>query len=184
MLELVGRHLCRRSVDLLFSPATHNSFQGYFSQHTKERANVWGSVEGCRADACVTERLWYWLHTLGGIKLSPSVSWNRCLREKWQTTYCSSSPDLFCLNPHPFFFSSFFTPASAACGVCCLGNSMTLDPAVEVLGWREGGACHPSLPRFSSGHRSMLCLIHDKPVCYADLADALFLGFAAMMCVG
>lgn len=73
---------------------------------------------------------------------------------------------------------SAITPASAPCGVCCLGNSMTLDPTVKVLGWEGVLSCHLSLPHFSSCHRGMLCLIHDEPVCYADLAEhphALFL---------
>lgn len=57
MLEFVWD---TRAEDQRIRCLRHNSFQGYFSQDTKEWANVSGSAEGCSSDNCEWgERLWY-----------------------------------------------------------------------------------------------------------------------------
>lgn len=113
----------------------------------------------------VRERLWYLLPSRGQIKLSPSLNWkywNRCLREKWQSSYCFNLPPSSALLLH-----------SADSGVWCLCYSMTLDPTVGVLKWAF------VLTAFVPSRQRMLCLIHARLLCWLRWASVCtFPGFA------
>ena len=73
-------------------------------------------------------------------------------------------------SPH---HPSAILPASAPGGVFCLANRMTLDPAVKMFGCGGGGGLsyHQTLAHISSCHQGVLCLIHDEPICFAELAE-------------
>lgn len=108
----------------------HNSFPGYFSQHTKEWANISDSVEGCSA---VQERDF---DIYSPVKVGSNCH-HFWAEDPKKDVWEENNRPLTALTPPPAT-----APASADCRVCCLGNSTTLDPA---LGW-EGVSCHYLLP--------------------------------------
>lgn len=137
-------------------------------KNTKECTNISGSVEG--HGAMQGRGIGIYSPSRSGIKLSPFLSWRSCegcLRGKWQPADSSKH------FPH-----SVTATESAYRRVCCLGNGMTLDPAVDVLGFL-GGRVGPDItcsPHLS--YHEVCCVI-----CHLHQAsESTFPDFTASMC--
>lgn len=150
-----ARRLCMRPVWVWFFASDTTVSQDRF-KNSKEWANISGSPEG--HGALQGRGIGIYSPSRSGIKLSPFLSWRSCegcLRGKWQPADSSKH------FPH-----SVTATESAHRRVCCLGNSMTLDPAVDVLGFFWGGdgswhycTCSPHL----SYHWGVLCKLSPSP---------------------
>lgn len=133
-VRVVDLWVCFFARDTTVSKDTFHNTQR--SEGGKKRLRRRSGMHCC---VCERDTLIFTHKQGGGIKSSPLFSrryWKRRLRGKWQATGRSNLPP-----------PSTIVQASVPCGVCCLGNSMTLDPPVEVLGWGEVGLAITCFPQ-------------------------------------